>query len=300
MLEGNVSRRQLLVRSATIVGAGLLVPSGLAACSRTKVGTGESTEDTLAKIKKQGYITVGFAGERPYGYKQGDKITGEAPELHRAIWTKIGVKEVRGELVEFGSLIPGLNANRFDAVAAGMFITPERCGQAAFSEPEYTAPGAFMVRKGNPKKINTFDDAAKAKAKLGVLSGAVEEGYAKKAGASTQAYDDVVSARQALESGRIDAIALTAITLRTNLKEKPSNNLELTKPFFPVIDGKEQASAGASVFRKKDKSLLEAYNKGLAELKQSGELLKIISPFGFTKDELPPADMTAEKLCAGG
>ncbi|MGH3730624.1 MAG: ectoine/hydroxyectoine ABC transporter substrate-binding protein EhuB [Micromonosporaceae bacterium] len=297
MLESNLSRRRLLVRSATIVGAGLLVPSGLAACSRTEPGSGESTEDTLKKIKDQGYITVGFAGERPYGYKQGDKITGQAPELHKAIWGKQGIKEVRGQVVEFGSLIPGLNANRFDAVAAGMFITPERCAEAAFSEPEYTAPGAFMVPKGNPKKITDFPSAAKAKAKLGVLGGAVEEGYAKDAGASTQSYDDVVSARQALESGRIDAIALTAITLRTNLKEKPSDKLEVTEPFFPEVDGEEEKSAGASVFRKKDTSILEAYNKGLKELKDSGELLKIIQPFGFTESEIPPADMTTKSLC---
>ncbi|MGH2601247.1 MAG: ectoine/hydroxyectoine ABC transporter substrate-binding protein EhuB [Dehalococcoidia bacterium] len=298
-MDTNLSRRRLLVQSATIVGAGLLVPSGLAACSRTEPGTGQAAGDALAKIKDQGYITVGFAGERPYGYKQGDDITGQAPELHKAIWAKQGIEEVRGQVVEFGSLIPGLNANRFDAVAAGMFITAERCGQAAFSEPEYTAPGTFMVPKGNPKDITDFESAAKANARLGVLGGAVEEGYAKDAGARIQAYDDVVSARQALESGRIDAIALTAITLRTNLKENPSDELELTEPFFPTVDGEEQASAGASVFRKRDTSLLEAYNKGLAELKESGELLKIIEPFGFTEAELPPDDMTAESLCAG-
>lgn len=84
------------------------------------------------------------------------------------------------------------------------------------------------------------------------------------------------------------------------MKEKPSDKLEVTEPFFPTKDGKEIKSAGASVFRKKDTTLLEAYNKGLAKLKESGELLKIIEPFGFTEAEIPPDDMTAESLCAAG
>ena len=32
-----------------------------------------------------------------------------------------------------GFVIPGLNAGRFDLIAAGLFITPERCEQVAFS-----------------------------------------------------------------------------------------------------------------------------------------------------------------------
>ncbi|MGH3664145.1 MAG: ectoine/hydroxyectoine ABC transporter substrate-binding protein EhuB [Micromonosporaceae bacterium] len=299
-MDTSLSRRRLLTRGVTLAGVGLVVPSALVGCNRTEVGTGAAKEDTLKKIKDQGYITIGFANERPYGYKEGDKITGQAPELHRAIWKDVGVDEVRGKVVSFDGLIPGLKANQFDAVAAGMFITPERCQEAAFSEPEYSAPGAFLVMKGNPKGITDFDNAAKANAKIGVLSGAVEQGYAKSAGVkSIQTYDDVTTAREAVESGRIDAVALTALTLRTSLKTEPSKKLEVTEAFFPVIDGKEQPSAGASVFRKNDTNLLDAYNKGLAKLKESGDLLAILEPFGFTDAELPDKSMTTKKLCAG-
>jgi hypothetical protein len=30
----------------------------------------------------------------------------------------------------------------------------------------------------------------------------------------------------------------------------------------------------------------------------NGKLLAILQPFGFSANELPPADVTAEKLCA--
>ena len=45
------------------------------------------------------------------------------------MFEKIGVTKFDGVIVNFGSLIPGLTANRFDVVVAGMAIRPERCAQ---------------------------------------------------------------------------------------------------------------------------------------------------------------------------
>ena len=35
----------------------------------------------------------------------------------------MGINQVEGVLTEFGSLIPGLQARRFDIIAAGMYVT---------------------------------------------------------------------------------------------------------------------------------------------------------------------------------
>jgi polar amino acid transport system substrate-binding protein len=158
------------------------VPGLLAACSRTQTGTGESKENTLDKIKKQGYVTIGFAGEQPYGFKQGDKLVGEAPTLHKKIFSELGVKEMRGVLTDFNSLIPGIKANRFDVVSAGMAITPERCKEVIFSEPEFVGATALLVKKGNPKHLTDLNAVAKAGATVGVLQAAVEKSFSTAAG----------------------------------------------------------------------------------------------------------------------
>ena len=44
---------------------------------------------------------------------------------------------------------------------------------------------------------------------------------------------------------------------------------------------------------------LDAFNAQLKTLKDSGELTRLIEPFGFGPETLPPADMTTAKLCAG-
>ncbi len=54
-------------------------------------------------------------------------------------------------LTEFGSLIPGLQAGRFDIIAAGMFVNPKRCEQVQFSEPTYGIGQAFLVAEGQPE-----------------------------------------------------------------------------------------------------------------------------------------------------
>src|SRR5690606_1898152 len=81
---------------------------GLAGTAALAVAIGGTAmaQDTLQKIKDQGYIRIGFANEAPYGYATPDgKLTGESPEVARAILEKMGITEIDGVLTEFGSLI---------------------------------------------------------------------------------------------------------------------------------------------------------------------------------------------------
>jgi polar amino acid transport system substrate-binding protein len=292
------SRRDFLRRSALVAGL-VAAPGVLGACQRAEAPA-PGQGGTLAKVKQQAFITVGFAGEAPYAYQEGGKLTGEDPAVHQEIWKAVGVNELRGVQVEFGQLIPGLNANRFDVVAAGMFIRPDRCQQAAFSEPVYCAPQAFLVPKGNPNNISEYKSVAQAGIKIGVLSGAVEGTQAAKLGVPDKNIVELASQRDglaALRARRVGAFALTSISLRNMIKEDPNAPVELTEPFVPVIDGKEDLGCGGAVFRKADNDLREAFNAELAKLKQSGQLLTLIQPFGFGPETVPPSDVTTAKLC---
>ncbi|MGP4024992.1 ectoine/hydroxyectoine ABC transporter substrate-binding protein EhuB [Actinomadura sp. 3N407] len=292
------SRRDFL-RSAVLLSAA--VPLAAAGCSTTDPEEEKAGGGTLEKAKSAGTITVGFANEPPYGYTdQSGKLTGEAPELARVIFKKLGINEVKGVQVDFGGLIGGLNAKRFDAIAAGMFITPERCASAAFANPEYVAKSAFMVKEGNPKGLNGAQDPAEKGAKVGVLTGAVEAGYAESTGVEKgdiKTYADQASAYEGLKAGRIDCIWLTRISLADLQSKHEGEGFEVTEPFTPVIDGKEQFGAGAFAFRKADADLLKAWNDELAKLKQANQLLPILKPFGFSQAEMPGPEDTAAKFC---
>ena len=196
-----------------------------------------AAQSTLEKAREQGYIRVGFANEAPYGYATpSGELTGEAPEVAKAVLEKIGIGEVDGVLTEFGSLIPGLKAGRFDIIAAGMFITPQRCEQVQFSEPSYGIGQAFLVAEGNPKNIETYQTIAdNSDLKLAVMAGAVEAGYARNAGVpdgQLVILPDQASLASAVKAGRADAAALTALSIK-QMAER-NDGVESTAPFAEV------------------------------------------------------------------
>lgn len=292
------SRRSIL-RGALAAGGALAVPGLVAACSKT-----DSGGDTLSKIKKQGSVTIGFAGEQPYGFKQGGELTGEAPTLHKKIFKAMGIGTVKGVLVQnFDALIPGLIANHFDVISAGMAITPPRCKQVLFSEPEFVGATALMVKKGNPKKLSELNSVAKTGVNLGVLTAAVEKDYATAAGVSDskiKSYGGQQDALDALVNGQIDAIALTDISLHWLAHINSDKPVEVLASFKPMLNGSPQTSAGGAVFRKADGSLRDAFNKQLKKITSDpSEYVSLIGKFGFTDSNVPPASLTTAKLCKG-
>lgn len=294
----SMNRRELIKRAGTLTAAAAGVPL-IAACGSS---SSSGSKDPLAAARKAKTINVGFANEAPYDFATASgQLTGEAPAVARAVMKQLGVPSVTGVLTEFASLIPGLQAGRFDIVAAGMFITPPRCQQILFSDPDYAAPEALAVPTGNPKHLETLQDVAKAGVSVGVLSGAVEGGLAKSAGVSSsniKEFPDQTSMIEGLTAGRIQAICLTSISLRYAIQTAGQGKVELATPFFPVVGGKKQVGGGGYGFRKSDASLRDAFNKVLHQLQSSGQLLALVKPFGFGAPEIDAAKgLTAASLC---
>ncbi|MBX6321716.1 MAG: ectoine/hydroxyectoine ABC transporter substrate-binding protein EhuB [Rhodospirillaceae bacterium] len=288
-----MSRLPAITRRAALGGLAIL---GLAATLSLPAPAGAET--TLERARANGYIRVGFANEAPFGYATPEgTLTGEAPEVAKVILKKMGIPEVDGVLTEFGSLIPGLKAGRFDIIAAGMFINPKRCQEIAFSEPSYGIGQAFLVPKGNPKGLKDYSSiAGDPSLKLAVMAGAVEGGYAKDSGVKEDqlvVLPDPPSLLAAVQSGRADAAALTALSI-ANLASK-GEGVEMTEPFGTVA-GKSVVGHGGFGFRKEDKDLLAEFNKYLVPFIGSPEHLALVTPFGFGKGFLPTK--TTAELCA--
>ena len=260
--------------------------------------SGAQAQDLLEEAKESGSISVGIANEAPYGYMTPEgELTGEAPEIAKHVLAKMGIEDVEAVVTEFGSLIPGLMAGRFDIVAAGMFITPQRCEQVAFSEPTYGIGQALLVAEGNPKNLQTYEDfKANADSTLAVMGGAIERTYARDAEVpddQVMVVPDTAAGTASVQAGRADAFALTSLSIR-RLAEN-AEGVEMAEPFGEV-GGTSVVGHGGFAFRPDDQAFLEEFNKQLAEFIGSEEHLKLVAPFGWTEDELP--QMTTEELCA--
>jgi polar amino acid transport system substrate-binding protein len=230
------------------------------------------------------------------------RVTGEAPEIGREVLARIGVKRIEVVTTEFRSLIPGLRAGRFDVIAAGMYVTPERCEQVLFSRPTYRIGEALLVRRGNPKQLHAYADVARAPdAIIGIVAGSIELTYAEAANipeSRISRLKEASSAVDALRAGHIDAYAGTALTVQGLLDKTHAVDLERAEPFAqPVIGGIEAWGYGAFAFRKRDRALRDAWNLALDSYLGSAEHLSLVRPFGFTERELPDVKR-AEPLCA--
>ncbi len=263
-------------------------------------------DDALARIKEAGFARVGFSNFTPWGYvSETGELSGVEPTLIRAFLESISVGEMDGVLTQFVSIIPALDAGRFDFIGAGMQIRPARCEQIAFGEPEWVSVLAFVTKKGNPANLTSLDDVkAQPSIKLGVVGGGAERGYAtinEVPDSQVVVFPDIATAISGLKAGRIDVMMQTSITIRGLFARDANPELEYIEMSKQPLDEEGnplRGGYGAIGFRKADISLIAAWNDWLKQAKESGELLRLLEPFGFTEDNIAPEGVTTAELCA--
>lgn len=291
-----------LSRRTVLGGFGVLAVGALAAgCSRVEPpaggggggGTGAPAQGLLELGKKQGYLRVAIANEPPYTQVNPDgTVTGAEPDVFRAVAKRLGIDDIQGVVTPYAAMIPGLNANRWDAITAGLFMKQSRCGQVEYSEPVIVSTESFAVPPGNPKKIlKVADVVANRDLKIAVLPGGFEEGILKTAkvpDGQQVKVNDGRSGVEAVKAGRADAFFLPTLSLKSlQAKDK---GFEITEP----VEDAPKTGSGAA-FRKGDAAFLEAYNKELAAFKETPEFDTLMEKWGFDADAARNA--TSDELC---
>lgn len=273
------------VIAAVALGAGLAGLTGMPAVAAD-----------LDQLKEQGFARIAIANEPPWTMvTTGGEVSGAAPDLARAVLNKMGIKEIVASVSEYGAMIPGVQARRFDMVAAGLFIKPERCEAVLFSQPDLCDAESFMIKAGNPLNLKSFADVASSGAKIGVVGGGTEEKLAIEAGvdrANIVVVPDPQSGAKLLQDGRIDVYALPVLSISDLLKKAEDPSLAM----FAPVENTPIFCAGVA-FRKQDGALRDAYDVALTEMKASGEFAAIIEPYGYSADAA--MQQTRENLCGG-
>ncbi|WP_095205163.1 ectoine/hydroxyectoine ABC transporter substrate-binding protein EhuB [Mesorhizobium carmichaelinearum] len=281
---------------------GAALAAALILTSMSSAGAATSFE----KAKESGTVEVGIANEKPYGYLETDgSVNGVIIDVLRAVLKPIGIDKIKGNVSEFSALIPAINARRFDVLGAGMAITPKRCEAIAFSNPFTRIANVLAAKTGNPNKIHSLEDIAASKSlKVGSQVGASQVADLHRVGIPEDRI--VLFARDTeaiagLKAGRVDAIYYPALEVSELIKKFGESEVERVQPFTIAKDdkGKPLYVFQAFGFNKADSDFVAAVNDGIKNLSASGKLLEILAPYGFTKDDLPDASVTAEGLCSG-
>ncbi|HEX7747441.1 MAG TPA: ectoine/hydroxyectoine ABC transporter substrate-binding protein EhuB [Bordetella sp.] len=274
-----------------------------AAAAVMMLAAGAAQAATLAQIRQSGQIRIAVANEIPYGFiDMNGQAHGAGPDVAAQIMKRLGVKHIKWVTASFGSLIPGLKADRYDMVAAEMAILPQRCQQVLFSEPNSSYGEGLLVPKGNPKHLNSYEAFAKSDAKVAIMAGADQLEMMHALGVPDSRIVTIANnadAISAVATDRADAYAATGLTV-AQLAGK-SNKVQPAKSFTdPVIHGTPARSWGGFTFSTNSRDLRDAVNTQLAIFKKTPAWTGIMKHYGFTaNDDTQSSAKTTEQLCRG-
>jgi polar amino acid transport system substrate-binding protein len=214
----------------------------------------------------------------------------------------MGIEEVNWTVTPFGTLIPGLKARRFDFAAAEQNISPERCKQVAFTEPNSSYGEGLLVKKGNPKGLTTYADIAKDPSlTVAVVSGANNVDFLRAVGVKDEQIVFIPANADAIPTvqSRTDAYAATELTVSELAKNQ--EQVEQVAPFEdPVVDGAPVRNYGGFAFRPEDKELRDAFNAALVEFRKTDDYKTILAKYGLSEQSIAAAaEKNVADLCAG-
>lgn len=241
----------------------LLLTVSLAACASST----KSTETSVLSMATEGTFP-------PYEYYDGDKLVGIDIEIAEAIAEKLGMTlEVTD--IAFDSIIPGVQAGKYDIGMAGMTVTDERLEEVSFSTSYATGVQVVIVKDGGP--ITSVDDlfADGANNVVGTQSGTTGFLYAtwdiEDAGLGTvKSFTKSTDAVEALKNDQVDCVILD---------NEPAKALVAANEGLSILDTEYAIEDYAIAVNKENTELLEKVDGALTELIADGTVQDILDKY---------------------
>ena len=247
------------------------------------------------RIAAEEPIRIGFSNVPIWGYpdENGD-AKGFVNEIALGILAEMGYDNVETSVTEWGGLIPGLQANRYDIITGGLYILNSRCQNIAFSEPIAQTGDAFIVPAGNPNNIQTFKDILNGGHIMVTGAGYNTIESARKEGLGDDQIMQVPGPSEmlaAVKAGRADAGGMTYF--EANYFAETNDDIDVTDPAALPEWTLNYVGIG---FREDDSDFMAEFNAALASYVGSDAMLASVEEYGYRESNLP-GDVTAEWVC---
>ena len=236
----------------------------LTACA----GKEDTASSALDQIKQKGELVVGTSADYPpYEFHTEvdgkDTIVGFDMEIAQAIADKLGM-ELVWEQVDFDSIIPCIQAGRYDAGVAGISVTADRLKNCDFSDPYFLANQVIVVNPGSDIQSKA-DLTGKT---IAVQTGTTAETYCLDNGYEILSFASNIDAQAALTSGKADAWVVD-----NEVAVKMAGEQNLT-----VLDEAMTSEPYALAFAK-GSDLVDQVNQALSQLLQDGTVEQIFQEY---------------------
>ena len=248
-----------------------------------------------AAVQEAGSVSVGTeAYYPPYEYidTDGSTIVGLDIDLLDAVTERLGI-DYRLENVAFDTLLPSLDAERYDVVVAGITDTVER--QANYDFVDYfAADQAIIVAAGNEAGISSMADLCGLT--VSVLVDSTQQSLLEEQNAAACASDPIdiltqqsdTEALMQVQSGRAAALLTQEAVGMYNASQIGGGTA-----FEVANEGSIEPMPLGYVFAKGNDELRDAFQKALQSLIDDGTATKIFEKYGVASIAVKEATRNA-------
>jgi len=272
-----ISRRSFLAAAGLSVAALALTACGGSSSSVASSVASSASSEAASTSASAGELTTVMAGKLtmatnatfpPYEMTtdSGD-IEGIDVDTAKAIAEKLGL-ELQVDDMEFDAALLSVQQGKADIAMAGITVTDERKAVMAFSDSYATGIQSIIVPEGSD--IASPDDLAGKK--IGTQRGTTGYIYCTDdfGEDSVVAYDNGLTAVQALNNGQVDAVVID---------NAPAKEYVAANPGLKVLETSYAEEDYAIGMNKDNTALVEAVNAALEELKADGTLQSIVDKY---------------------
>ena len=164
---------------------------------------------TLEDVQKAGKLVVATSPDFPPFESLGEDgaVVGIEVDLLQKICEELGVEMVI-EQMDFESVLPGVQAGKYDVGMSGISVTEKRLKNALFTDPYCLAAQAIVVLEGSA--IAGKDDLTGKK--ISVQTGTTAESFCMENGYDVSSFAANSDAEIALVKGKVDAWVIDDLT----------------------------------------------------------------------------------------
>ena len=221
---------------------------------------------SLADVQKAGKLVIATSPDfPPFENLENGEVVGIEIDIMNLICEEMGV-ELDIQQMDFESVVPGIQAGKFDAGVSGITVTEDRKKNVDFSDPYFLASQAIVVTPDSPITCKA-DLTGK---KISVQTGTTAEEYCMDEGYEVLAYTANNDAASALTSGKVDAWVVdneVAVALAAEQGLVVLSEAMTSEPY-------------AFAFPKGSDTLVAEFNKILAKLIADGTIQSIFDSYG--------------------
>ena len=271
-----INRRSFLAAAGLTAAALALTACGGSASSTASSTASSAASSEAAFTSAAAELTTVEAGKLtmatnatfpPYEMTtDSGEIEGIDVDTAKAIAEKLGL-ELQIDDMDFDAALLSVQQGKADIVMAGVTVTDERKAVMDFSDSYATGIQSIIVPEGSD--ITSPDDLAGKK--IGTQRGTTGYIYCSDdfGDDAVVAYDDGLTAVQALKNGQVDAVVID---------NAPATEYVAANPGLVILDT-SYAEEDYAIGMAKGSALEDAVNAALEELKADGTLQSIVDKY---------------------